>query len=49
MHFDAKKYTKNYEMKLIQNEEDMIIYYQLKKKIRKKVGDAQKSGQSCQK
>ena len=36
MHFDPKKYTKNYKMKIIQNEEDMISYYQLKK-IGKKV------------
>ena len=31
MHFDPKKYTKNYKMRLIQNKEDMISYYQLKK------------------
>ena len=48
MHFDPKKYTKNYKMRVIQNKEDMISYYQLKK-IGKKVGEAQKLGQSCQK
>ena len=37
MHFDAKKYTKKYKMRLIQNREDMISYYQLKK-IGKKQG-----------
>ena len=31
MHFDQKKYTTNYKMRLIQNKEDMISYYQLKK------------------
>ena len=31
MHFDPKKYIKNYEMRLIQNKYDMISYYQLKK------------------
>ena len=30
MHFDPKKYTNNYKMRLIQNKEDMISYYQLK-------------------
>ena len=30
MHFDSKKYTKNYKMKVIYNKEDMISYYQLK-------------------
>ena len=48
MHFNAKKYTKSYKMKLIQNEEDMISYYQLKKKREKSRG-GQKLGQSCQK
>ena len=48
MHFDRKKYTKNYEMRVIQNKEDMISYYQLKK-IGKKVGEAKKLGQSGQK
>ena len=31
MHFDPKKYTQNYKMRVIQNKEDMINYYQLKK------------------
>ena len=35
MHFDAKKYTKNYKMRVIQIEEDMISYYQLKKDYKK--------------
>ena len=38
MHFDPKKYTKNYKMRIIQNKEDMIIYYQLKKNGEKKQG-----------
>ena len=37
MHFEPKKYTKNYKMSVIQNKEDLIIYYQLKK-IGKKQG-----------
>ena len=48
MHFDPKKYTKKYKMRIILNKEDMISYYQLKK-IGKKVREAQKLGQSCQK
>ena len=48
MHFDPKKYIKNYKMRLIQNKKDMISYYQLKK-MGKKGGEAQKLGQSCQK
>ena len=44
MHFDPKKYTKKYKMKIIQNNEDMISYYQLKINW-KKVGEAQKLGQ----
>ena len=36
-------------MRVIYNKEDMISYYQLKKKLEKKVGEAQKLGQSCQK
>ena len=48
MHFDPKKYIKNYKMRFIQNKEDMISYNQLKKNG-KKVGEAQKLGQSCQK
>ena len=39
MHFDPKKYIKNYKMKLIQNEKDMISYYQLKKNGKKRRGD----------
>ena len=35
MHFDPKKYTKNYKMRMIQNKEDMISYYQLKKNWKK--------------
>ena len=35
MHFDTKKYTKNYKMRVIQNKEDMISYYQLKKNWKK--------------
>ena len=31
MHFDAKKYTKNYKMRVIYNKEDMISDYKLKK------------------
>ena len=38
MHFDPKKYTKSYKMKLIQNKENMIIYYQLKKNGKKSKG-----------
>ena len=38
MHFDQKKYTKSYKMELIQNKEDMIIYYQLKKNGKKSRG-----------
>ena len=49
MHFDPKKYTKNYKMRIILNKEDMISYYQLIKIWKKKVGEAQKLGQSCQK
>ena len=49
MHFDLKKYTKNYKMKIIQNKEDMISYYQLKEKWEKIGGEAQNLGQSCQK
>ena len=37
MHFDPKKYTQNYKMRVIQNKEDMISYYQLKN-IEKKQG-----------
>ena len=48
MHFDPKKYTKNYKKRVIQNKEDMISYYPLKK-MGKKVGETQKLGQSCQK
>ena len=43
MHFDPKKYIKNYKMRLIQNEKDMISYYQLKKNGKKR-GEAQKLG-----
>ena len=35
MHFHPKKYIKNYKMKFIQNKEDMISYYQLKKNGKK--------------
>ena len=38
MHFDPKKYTKNYKMRVIYNKEDMISYYQLKKNWKKKQG-----------
>ena len=38
MHFDLKKYIKNYKMKVIQNKEDMISYYQLKKNGKKSRG-----------
>ena len=38
MHFDPKKYTKNYKMRVIQNKEDMISYYQLKKNGKKSWG-----------
>ena len=31
MHFEPKKYIKNYKMKVILNKKDMISYYQLKK------------------
>ena len=52
MHFDAKKYTKSYKMKVIYNKEDMISYYQLKKieknrggsKIRSKLSKMRKIG-----
>ena len=30
MHFDSKRYIKNYKMRVIYNKEDMISYYQLK-------------------
>ena len=36
MHFDPKKYTQKYKMKVIQNKEDMISYYQLKINWKKK-------------
>ena len=36
-------------MRVIKNREDMISYYQLKKKMGKKVREAQKLGQTCQK
>ena len=39
MHFDPKKYRKNYKKRVIQNKKDMISYYQLKK-MGKKVGEA---------
>ena len=39
MHFDPKKYTKNYKKRVIQNKEDMISYYQLKKMGKKSRGD----------
>ena len=48
MHFDPKKYITNYKMRLIQNKNDMISYYQLKK-WEKKGREAQKLGQSCRK
>ena len=48
MHFEPKKYIKNYKMKVILNKKDMISYYQLNK-IEKKVEEAQKLGQSGQK
>ena len=35
MHFDPKNTQKNYKMRLIQNKEDMISYYQLKKNRKK--------------
>ena len=35
MHFDPKKFTKNNKMRVIQIKEDMISYYQLKKKLEK--------------
>ena len=38
MHFDPKKYTKNYKMRVIQNKKDMISYYQLKKIWKKSRG-----------
>ena len=38
MHFDPKKYTKNYKMRLMWNTENMINYYQLKKKLEKSRG-----------
>ena len=47
MYFDPKKYTRNYKRRVIQNKEDIISYYQLKKNW-KKVGEAQQLGQSCQ-
>ena len=36
MLFDTKKYTKHYKMRIIQNKEDMISYYHLKKNGEKK-------------
>ena len=39
MHFDPKKYIKNYKMRLIQNKKDIISYYQLKKNWKKRRGD----------
>ena len=41
MHFDPKKYSKNYKMRVIYNKKDMIKYYQLKKNWKKNVGEAQ--------
>ena len=38
MHFDPKKYTKSYKMRIIQNKEEMISYYQLKKMGKKSRG-----------
>ena len=43
MHFEAKKYTKKYKMRVIQNKEDMISYQV--KKLGKNVMEAQKLGQ----
>ena len=48
MHFDPKKYIKNYKMRIILNKEDIISYFKLKK-IGKKVRETQKLGQTCQK
>ena len=36
MHWGPKKYTKKYKMSVIQNKEDMISYYQLKRNWKKK-------------
>ena len=41
MHFDPKKYTKNYKMKVIYNKEDMISHYQLNK-----IGKKSRRGQN---
>ena len=48
MHFDTKKYTKNYKMRIIQNKEEMISYYQLTK-IEKNIRDIPKLGQKLSK
>ena len=47
MHFDPKKYTKNYKMKVIQKKRRHDKFLSVKK-IGKNVGEAQKFGQSCQ-
>ena len=49
MHFDPKKYTNNYKMRVIQNKEDLISYDQLKKKIEKNQGCPKKLRQTGQK
>ena len=38
MHSEPKKYAKNYEMRIIQNRNEMISYYQLKKNWKKSWG-----------
>ena len=48
MHFDPKKYTKNYKMRVIQNKENMISYYQLKKIGKKRIGTSQNQTEICQ-
>ena len=49
MHFDPKKYIKNYKMRFIQNKEDMISYHQLKKMGKKSRGGPKigQSGKKC--
>ena len=49
MHFDPKKYIKNYKMRFIQNKEDMISYYQLKKNGKKSKGGSKITSKLSQK
>ena len=48
MHFEPKKYTKKYKMRVFQHKEDMISYYH-SKKLNKKHWDAPKLGRNWSK